>query len=418
MRFWWLFVASFVVNHCTFDQHSSEPAEKGESSGKSALASVQAGDHPLGQDRVGTHQKGDLKSPFKGQWLCASPQPCNGSQDGIFPLALLVRTTEPQDTRVVSEVPQALDVRRASLHQRRGGGLPGQERLGAGRQRGSTPRGRKPSASPRNKKGKGKKGKKEAQTTSFAPLATPWPTTETTMTETSKPVQVPLPPHKEQSSSSIAASAGAELLGAVRKHYPDLADAPPDIKEAVQKAEALNSKQIAAELTKSSKRVGEIAQQLAELKEMQQRHRAAWVKHLKEALQSWESQINAYVTQQKTYHELMTKAQSELEAARVETQRLNYRAGKATKVEESIDLTNVEDVLGKDDEAANLVGQVQDLLDRCAKMTKQEIKDDEKDEEDMISSEGEETMPKKRQRSLEPFGGKPAGGGSSAPATS
>ena len=241
---------------------------------------------------------------------------------------------------------------------------------------------------------------------------------ETTTKETSKPVQVPLPPNKEQPSSSLATNAGAELLGAVRKHYPDLADAPPDIKEAVQKAEALNSKQIATELTKSSKRVGEIAQQLAELKEMQQRHRAAWVKHLKEALQSWEKQIQAYVTQQKTYHELMTKAQSELEAARVETQRLNYRAGKATKVEESIDLTSVEDVLGKDDEAAALVGQVQEILDRCAKMTKQEIKEDDDGEEAMISSEGEEAMPKKRPRSLEPFGGKPAGGGSSAPAAS
>lgn len=170
-------------------------------------------------------------------------------------------------------------------------------------------------------------------------------------------------------------------MGAVRNHYPDLASAPSDMKEAVPKAEALNQ----ADRSRAQPRfmsVGEVAEQLAELKEMQVRHRDAWVKHLREALASWEGQVNSYVSLQKTYRELMSKAQAELNTARLQTRCLNQRAGK--KVEGAFDLTTSEDPLSKDEEAAGLVKQVQAVLERCAEVARPEARDES---ENMFSSD-------------------------------
>ena len=279
------------------------------------------------------------------------------------------------------------------------------------RARGSTPRGRNANPSPRRQGPGKKKGKQEEAP--FKPFATPWPKSETgskaDTPRSKKPAQIPLPPSRGSIAASGAASANAELLGALRKHYPDMATAPADIQEAVQKAETLeklNSKQIAKELNRASQKVGEAAQQLAELKDMQERHRDAWVAHLKEALVSWESQVQSYVEQQKTYRELMTKARAELEAARLQTQRLNVKAGTTTNVDTQIDLTNTDDPISKDEEASKLVGQVQELLEKSARVIKMEPKE----EDDLMVSSGDESAPKKRPRSMEPFA-TGAGGG-------
>ena len=130
MRLWGLFGVLFFASHCTFDLHTSKAAEKSESGGSGSLASLQAWCHPLGRDRTGAHQKGDCSPPFKGQRFSTSHQPRDGAKSRVVSMEVLVRQAEPQIARMVPPMPQALDYRRAPLHQR-GGELPGQGQLGA-----------------------------------------------------------------------------------------------------------------------------------------------------------------------------------------------------------------------------------------------------------------------------------------------
>ena len=78
-------------------------------------------------------------------------------------------------------------------------------------------------------KGKGKKSNEgsNSQPSSFAQTSTipPWPTPETALTQP----QAPIPPGQ-----AATATMGTELLSAVRKTYPDISQAPEDIKKAVE----------------------------------------------------------------------------------------------------------------------------------------------------------------------------------------
>ena len=156
------------------------------------------------------------------------------------------------------------------------------------------------SESARRMKGKGK-GKKSnegsnSQPSSFAQTSTipPWPTPETALTQP----QAPIPPGQ-----AATATMGTELLSAVRKTYPDISQAPEDIKKAVEKADKAASKALSKDLNKASYQVGKAAKQRSSIKEARSSHRQNCLKHLRDSVTSWQTQLQLFKDQQKQYGE-------------------------------------------------------------------------------------------------------------------
>ena len=189
---------------------------------------------------------------------------------------------------------------------------------------------------------------------------------------------------------------------AVKEQYPDITKAPARIQLAVAKAEKKTTpKQLTSGLHKTSSAVGNATKELQALKDAKAKHRERWLKHLHESVQCWEQQLKLYSEQQHNYNGLIKKARQDLATARQTLEDLNKKA--AGHDEADPETAELEDTKYADTEATALAAQVQQVLQACAKAaTKEETME--------ISDTEETTAPaSKRQRSLEPFGGPPAG---------
>lgn len=69
----------------------------------------------------------------------------------------------------------------------------------------------------------------------------------------------------------------AEWLDAVKKSYPGLSTAPDNIRELAEKAEKLNTKNLAKALHRASTKVSQSSKKISELRESQTQHRNAWI---------------------------------------------------------------------------------------------------------------------------------------------
>ncbi|CAL1150067.1 unnamed protein product, partial [Cladocopium goreaui] len=258
------------------------------------------------------------------------------------------------------------------------------------------------SASARARAGKGKgKGKKTDVVSPFSQsTSTPWPSPETTLAfPTPFPQQTPTAPASTAQSSDAN---DIELMLAVKEQYPDITKAPARIQQAVAKAEKKTTpKQLTSGLHKTSSAVGNATKELQALKDAKAKHRERWLKHLHESVQCWEQQLKLYSEQQHNYNGLIKKARQDLATARQTLEDLNKKA--AGHDEADPETAELEDTKYADTEATALAAQVQQVLQACAKAaTKEETME--------ISDTEETTAPaSKRQRSLEPFGGPPAG---------
>eukprot|EP00435_Cladocopium_sp_Y103_P058654 s2453_g20.t1 len=252
-------------------------------------------------------------------------------------------------------------------------------------------------------KDKGKKGKQTAtQPSPFqgaAPL-TPWPTTESIFGQAVTTPQGPIVPEAAASSSTSTAAAltaHVELVTAVRKTYPDVSKAPQDIQAALKKADQNLSKQIGSDLHKASSQIEKSSKQLTSLRSARAKHKDTWMKHLRDSVATWESQIKAYQEQQQIYIDQINRAKSEISLARRALQTVSKHAGNvAIKTEEENE--NVDEDPELDIEEQTLARKVQELLQQSANLAIpseiQEIQDSEEDS-------GHKS---KRPRSLEPFG--------------
>ena len=210
----------------------------------------------------------------------------------------------------------------------------------------------------------------------------------------------------------MQAQADAQLVAAVRDQYPDLSKAPDSIRAAVEKAEAMSTNQIATALHKCTHQVRQTSNKLKELKESQVRHKEAWHVHLKEAITSWEGQVQAYTSQQTVYKDLMETARTEFQAARKEIQRLNQLAAGSTGrvLPSSVDLTEPEEIVIDETDSVALMENVQAVLKNCAKIF---LNADKKEPRAVsVPSDDEQMGPPagKRQRSADSVGfGVPGG---------
>ena len=247
-------------------------------------------------------------------------------------------------------------------------------------------------------KGKGSKGAASSEQLSQPAQAAaipPWPSPEAPASSQ----QEPIPP-----TLSATAQAGAELLAAVRKSYPDLAKAPDDIKNAVDKADKATSKALSKDLNRASNQVGKAARHLASVKDARTAHRQNWLKHLRDSVNSWQKQLQLFKDQQKEYGDQLLHAQQELTAARRQLQQLNKQAaevGAPTSTEAGDtgrETADGDNGAAFEAEANALVQQVQESLQQSIAAAA------EASETMEINSDDDADRRSKRPRSMEPFG--------------
>eukprot|EP00435_Cladocopium_sp_Y103_P011834 s2213_g3.t1 len=268
------------------------------------------------------------------------------------------------------------------------------QRRGRGNARGQDQHNNERSESAK-RKGQGK-GKKEDVPSPFLNAAAipPWPSQDSTVQSVSL-----------SSTSTLTGNLAAhtDLVSAVRKQYPDISQAPEDIRIAMEKAEKANPKVLASELNKASSQVGKIAKQLASIREARQVHRQNWLRHLKDSASTWQKQIQRFKEQQQQYGEQLSKAQLELTTARRNLQYLNKLAAAsgtpttAESGEPSVDPPDPDANAAFETEAQALALQIQTQLQEAAAAAANE-------EMEVLSDDEEADRERKRQRSMEPFG--------------
>lgn len=263
----------------------------------------------------------------------------------------------------------------------------------------------------RNRPGRGKKAKEKDQYVSpFQPIGgqpPPWPGPDTAFTRVSgcpqtSPFapQAPLPP--PTSPPPPSPEAHNQLVVAVKKLYPDLSKTPAEIREALEKSEAMSTQQVAAALHRATNQVRQSNDKMRELRESQVRHKDSWQKHLKEAIACWEGQVQAYTDQQKAYKEMMAKHKANLQIARKDIQRLNHMAaGSSSAVPPvTVDLTEPDEIVIDDSESLVLMEQLTSVLNRCTQM----FTASENGPTIVSDDEAMEQPASKRPRSVEPDG--------------
>jgi len=319
-----------------------------------------------------------------------------------------------------------------------------QDHTSRSQSRSKSPRVAQRSQSPRSRKGKGKgAGKNKAKhkdaashvmgaeaphhanysTSPFAPLATtlpPWPSLDG--------VAQNLMPTTASASSSNNLELLAqkkECVAALRVAYPEVNAAPQETQELIEKMdkdierlEKENSKFVTKNLHAATKTLGKAQKTLTEALESKKVHRTRWIKHITEAVTTWQTQLQEYQKQQETFQIAATKARADIETARKEIQALSVKASQATLAAmpplTALTAEQDEGNTDADTEEEKLQGQLQSVLQHCAAVLNAETPHQINDDSEDLTMEDEERE-KKRPRSMQPFGGPgPAGAPSDA----
>ena len=123
-----------------------------------------------------------------------------------------------------------------------------------------------------------------------------------------------------------------DLAAAVKKHFPDLSKAPPEIRIEMERLDKKSKPKqapsnIAGEIFRATTEMGEAEDALKELRSARDAHRLEWKQHVEESLLAWQEHLNNYQTQQEQYATLIKAAKDKFSAASAEIQKLNARAG-------------------------------------------------------------------------------------------
>ena len=192
----------------------------------------------------------------------------------------------------------------------------------------------------------------------------------------------------------------AEIIQTLRSAYPDPKLMPDDVKKLVDKYDVQTNKQLTAEMHRTTTQLGKARKTLHSLQDAKTKHRTAWLRHLKNLLETLQKQIESFDTQQKDYHDRIQAAYKDVMISRRTLQRLNAQASEAALPAASIG-DDEDEVTSVDGEENELRDQVHKLLQQCTKASAKEAVSLLSDEEDM------DEMPptSKRLRSREPGDG-------------
>lgn len=213
-------------------------------------------------------------------------------------------------------------------------------------------------------KGKEKgKDKSQEQVSPFVnaalmvPLApTPFPTMQSSATSTMHMA--------DAAPGGTTSQPGAELIAAIKKAFPDASSLPLEIREALDKTEVAVTK----DLHRATSALGRAQKTLRELEEAKEKHRSQWMNHLKDALQSWQQQMQSYEDQQEAFNTAIVKAKTDLNQSHRSIQVLNAKAAGKTPPEAApVESDGLGHPQGEEDsEEKALRKQVHQALAQCA----------------------------------------------------
>jgi len=266
-----------------------------------------------------------------------------------------------------------------------------------------------------NSKGKkGKQGKSQSkQNDQMSPFQAepksfaPWTTLDTSAFTPS----TTLSPNPFAAASSSLVAQDQEWVEALKRAYPDPALMPEETKLLVEKAEKTHGRKGIKKLHQATTYLGKVKDHLSEVSDHRRAHRALWMKHMAAGIQIWEQQLDEFRKHQAFLTEQASKARQEITATSRIIQQLSHTAGGTSapppltvvtaEVEE-----HTEDAADKEEET--LRTNLQAVLRNCAGSLGLDIEPPKAVEvvEEVEAVDGDK--PPKRQRSLEPFGGKPS----------
>ena len=195
------------------------------------------------------------------------------------------------------------------------------------------------------------------------------------------------------------------MAEALKEAYPDEGTRPQNVKDMIEKAERDAVKDVAKGLHSATKALSRAQKTLAENLDAKQQHRAQWAKHVSEAIQTWQGQLQSYRKQQTAFQEITNKAKHDIELARNTIQLLNAKAAStglaATQpLDPKLEAEEATDV---DTEEEKLKQTMQAVSQNCAQSLGLDLAQAPAKEVQEIKSDDEVPPAPKRARSTEPF---------------
>ena len=204
-----------------------------------------------------------------------------------------------------------------------------------------------------------------------------------------------------------------EMAAALRRAYPDPTKVPEDVQVMLDRADKESGRLGLKNLHQAAKHLDRAKKQLKEVTDQKIAHRTMWIQHLTEGIKMWENQLDSYRRHQATLTELATKAQKEVTSTSRIIQLLGA-AGTGSSAApipppEPIEATETAEE-GANPEEEKLRTALQTVLKACASSLGLQPEALQGAQAVEIQSDGEnkdkeDEQNKKRQRSLEPFGG-------------
>eukprot|EP00438_Fugacium_kawagutii_P008772 Skav211396 [mRNA] locus=scaffold1467:82463:83500:- [translate_table: standard] len=237
------------------------------------------------------------------------------------------------------------------------------------RKRDTAPKESKPPSKPKGPRGKKEKKEKESETPTFTKPSPFSHTVEQPLSTEGPPfVNLGGSPWNPQPGTAAASSAAAnqELVQALKSAYSATPDSMPQhVKDLLAKTEEENEKLLTKRLHKAAADFGRARKSLGEVSEARKAHRLRWLRHMKESIGVWETQLDDYRKVQANLREQAAKANTEISNARKTIAQLNT-TGKVADLPplEELEEKETENVI--DNEEQELRAKVGQLLAACA----------------------------------------------------
>ena len=181
------------------------------------------------------------------------------------------------------------------------------------------------------------------------------------------------------------------LAAAIRKDFPDISQAPANIRAQLERMEKPSTMSLADSIKKASDDLGNAQAATKSLQTARAAHKQRWLKHLQDSVLQWKEMLESYDTQNRKYEKLMQEAVEKEAASSQLIEELNAKAGKNAKDEISSTAMDVPTDSEADVQERALRERVQDTLTACLAAVDAPI---------MIESESKkEGQPVKRARS-------------------
>lgn len=158
--------------------------------------------------------------------------------------------------------------------------------------------------------------------------------------------------------------ANAELLSAIRKAFPKQEDMPDHLREVMNRTSASVGRHLTTELHRAAATLGKARKTMTQVIEAQRVHKARWMQHVSESIDSWRAQLQAFKAQQTQFQASLSQAQKDVESARATIQRLNQEAAGTLAMPQEVSdlLETTPTCLPPNPEEAKLRAQMQEQL--------------------------------------------------------